>query len=197
MGCCTSIEAVSSNSCDTIVEKTRIDVSTQSDSNKNDSNKNDLDKIESYIKTDCDYRHSIGSKIDVEKQLKMQRIEIICMGCFISSIKNNSDIEILVRDKFLEGGKYRPDLIYRKGKRIYHVEIDENAHGSYDKEKEEERYGFIKNYCRTNYNSYNLVRFNPNVYGKLQTEFDKRRIAEQFANLLNNIDGLIKYENEK
>ena len=127
--------------------------------------------INRYILEDCSIRHKHGSNINEEKQLRIQRIEIICMGCFL--YKNRSAI--------------------RNG----NVEIDENSHSGYDKEKEINRYEIIKDYCQDKYNSYTLIRFNPNVYGKLDTVDMKLNIATQFNNLLNNIDGLIAFEKQK
>lgn len=154
--------------------------------------------IQRYIEEDCNFRKLNGSSISIDKQTKIQRIEIICMGCFLyknrESLQNHK-LEIIIRDKFLDDTKYRPDLLFRRNGKIYHIEIDENSHSGYDKDKEKERYEVIKNYCITKYGSYKLIRFNPNVYGKIDTEQEKIEIAEQFANLLNNIDGLLYYEN--
>lgn len=185
MGCCGS-------SC---VDENNVSLSEDVGVNK------DSLLIQQYIKEDCDFRKSKGSSINFDKQSKIQRIEIICMGCFLSRsrelIKENK-IEILFRDNAIEGTKYRPDLLFRKnyGKdfKIYHIEIDENSHSGYDDEKERNRYSTIKDYCLTRYGSYNLIRFNPNVYGKLETEHDKLIMAEQFASLLSGADGLIYFE---
>lgn len=162
-------------------------------------NIDDNELIRLYITEDCNYRKSNGSNINLDKQLKMERIEIICMGCFLyrnRELINNHTIEIIIRDKSINNMKYRPDLIYRYRNKIYHIEIDENSHSGYDKSKEEERYKQIKDYCISTYNSYNLIRFNPNVYGKLEKINDKLHIAEQFTNLLCNIDGLLLFEHE-
>ena len=159
----------------------------------------DLYIIEKYIIEDCNFRKNNGSLINVDKQLRLQRIEIICMGCFLCKNKdliNKNDIEILIRDKSIGETKFRPDLIYKKYGKVYHIEIDENSHSGYDKNKEFDRYGIIKSYCITNYGSYNLIRFNPNVYGKLDDEKSKLRIANQFYNLLDNIDGLLQFEKQ-
>lgn len=159
----------------------------------------DHSTIEKYITEDCNFRRNNGSLINVDKQLLLQRIEIICMGCFLYKNKDlidKHDIEILIRDKSIGETKFRPDLIYKKYGKIYHVEIDENSHSGYDKDKELNRYESIKSYCLTNYGSYNLIRFNPNVFGKLDDEKSKLRIADQFYNLLNNIDGLLQFEKQ-
>ena len=156
--------------------------------------------INRYILEDCSIRHKHGSNINEEKQLRIQRIEIICMGCFLyknRSAIRNGNVEILVRDKTINNTKVRPDLIFKRNERIFHVEIDENSHSGYDKEKEINRYEIIKDYCQDKYNSYTLIRFNPNVYGKLDTVDMKLNIATQFNNLLNNIDGLIAFEKQK
>lgn len=179
MGCCNSIDK---------------------NDNDNDVTSSDYSTIEKYIVEDCNFRKNNGSSINVDKQLRLQRIEIICIGCFLyknMDLINTNDIEILIRDKSIEGTKFRPDLIYKKHGKVYHVEIDENSHTGYDKNKEFDRYETIKSYCITNYGSYNLVRFNPNVYGKLDDEKSKLRIADQFFNLLNNIDGLLQFEKQK
>lgn len=156
--------------------------------------------IEKYITEDCNFRKNNGSSINLDRQLKLQRIEIICIGCFL--YKNRDlikahEIEILIRDKSIGETKYRPDLIYKKRGRVYHIEIDENSHSGYDEYKESNRYETIKSYCIANYGSYNLIRFNPNVYGKLDDEKSKLKISDQFANLLNNIDGLLQFEKQK
>lgn len=156
--------------------------------------------IEKYITEDCNFRRNNGSSINLDKQLKLQRIEIICIGCFLyknRDLINNHEIEILIRDKCIGETKYRPDLIYTKYGKVYHVEIDENSHSGYDKNEESNRYETIKSYCITNYGSYNLIRFNPNVYGKLNDEQSKLKISHQFFNLLNNIDGLLQFEKQK
>lgn len=155
--------------------------------------------IEKYITEDCNFRKNNGSSINLDKQLRIQRIEIICMGCFLYKNKDlidKHDIEILIRDKVIGETKYRPDLIYKKHGKVYHIEIDENSHSGYDKDKESDRYEIIKSYCITTYGSYNLIRFNPNVYGKLDDEKSKLKIADQFVNLLNNIDGLLQFEKQ-
>ena len=41
-----------------------------------------------------------------------------------------------------------------------------------------------------------LIHNNPNVFGKLDDEKSKLRIADQFYNLLNNIDGLLQFEKQ-
>ena len=87
------------------------------------------DLIEKYIAEDCNFRKNNGSSINIEKQLKMQRIEIICMGCFLYKNKRlieSHDIEVLFRDKSIGDANFRPDLIYKKHGKLYHVEIDEN-----------------------------------------------------------------------
>lgn len=173
MGCCGSIDSVTPTS--------------------------ELQIIEIYINEDCEFRRNNGSQINVDKQLKMQRIEIICMGCFLyknRDLINNHKIEVLVRDKSIGETKFRPDLIYRKNGKVYHVEIDEKSHSGYEKNKEKDRYEIIKSHCITNYGSYNLIRFNPNVFGKIDTEKSKLIIADQFYNLLNNIDGLLLFEKQ-
>lgn len=154
--------------------------------------------IEKYITEDCEFRRKNGSSIDIVKQLEKQRIEIICMGCFLFKNKKLIDegkIKVLIRDKAIDGTKYRPDLIFERSGKIYHVEIDENKHDEYDKEKEKERYEVIKNYCLTNFGSYNLIRFNPNVHDKRFVGVDsKLNIAEEFNYLLSGIDGLLMFE---
>lgn len=157
------------------------------------------DLIEKYITEDCNFRKNNGSSINVEKQLKMQRIEIICMGCFLYKNKRlieSHDIEVLFRDKSIGDANFRPDLIYKKHGKLYHVEIDENSHSGYDKDKETTRYEAIKYYCISNYGSYNLIRFNPNVYGKLEDEKSKINISNQFFNLLNSVDCLLEFERQ-
>ena len=160
----------------------------------------DKKTIDKYIIEDCNFRKNNGSLVDINKQLKLQRIEIICIGCFLYKNRNlidNNEIEILFRDKSIGDTKFRPDLIYKKYDKVYHVEIDENSHSGYDKCKEVNRYETIKSYCITTYGSYNLIRFNPNVYGKLDDEKSKLKITNQFFNLLNNIDGLLQFEKTK
>ena len=184
MGCCGSVD-VNEN------------VNEKSNELENINNLDDSTLIQTYIEEDCNFRKSIGSNINLEKQSKKQRIEIICMGCFLYKNKEmiqNNKLEILVRDNVIQNTKYRPDLIFRRNNRVFHIEIDENSHSNYDKDKEQERYQTIKNYCLTRYGTYNLIRFNPNVYGKLDSEHDKVVIAEQFALLLSNIDGLLLFE---
>ena len=160
----------------------------------------DHSTIEKYIIEDCNFRKNNGSSINLDKQLKLQRIEIICIGCFLYKNRDLIDaheIEILIRDKSIGETKFRPDLIYKKHGKVYHIEIDENSHSGYDKYKESNRYETIKSYCISNYGSYNLIRFNPNVYGKLNDEKSKLKISDQFFNLLNNIDGLLQFEKQK
>ena len=155
------------------------------------------DVVTEYITTDCEYRKSKGSEINTETQIRLQRIEIICMGCFECRNKEsiqNETIKILFRDNAIANTKYRPDLIFMRKGKLYHVEIDENSHSGYDRQKEAERHNLIRNYCISNYGSYNLIRFNPHCYGKLDTLNDKLNIAEQFNHLLLGIDGLLMYE---
>lgn len=153
--------------------------------------------IQKYITEDCNFRRSNGSSIDLSKQLKMERIEIICMGCFLYNNKElieNKQIEILFRDRTIANTKYRPDLMFRQNGKVYHVEINENSHSGYDKTKEQERHDTIKSFCLATFGTYKLIRFNPHVFGKLENEHDKMVIANQFSNLLSSIQGLLSFE---
>ncbi len=188
MGCCNSKSTTNS----TIDDDNQISLPSIASASTPALTSSPEQIINNYITADCVFRQRNGSAIDTQKQINKQRIEIICMGCFL--YHNQQNINVLFRDCAIGGTKYRPDLIFIRGKKLYHVEIDENKHAAYDKTKEDERHAIIKTYCLQHYGTYRLVRFNPHTYGKLDTVESKLDIAEQFNRLLSNIDGLLMFE---
>ena len=148
-----------------------------------------IDKIQTFIKTDVNIRLNRGGKIDMSTQLKNERIEIICMGCLEYSLP---DMEILFRDQKIPNTNYRPDLIFKRNNEIFYIEIDERKHKSYDKNKEEERYNTIEKYCRDNYGSFKIIKFNPNEYISSNSDSPKNKFnaATQFVMLIKSINGL-------
>ena len=157
-------------------------------------NKIELDK---YITVDCIVKINLGSKVNIETQLRKQRIEVICIGRFLS---DNPQLNVLYRDRKLPSANFRPDLVYNIDGKIYHVEIDEMNHNQYEKQNESNRYNLIKEYFIAIYGNYRLIRYNPNYHIKKFNKddsisiSDKLNIAREFSLLLNNIMGLTKFE---
>ena len=150
-------------------------------------------QIQTYIKKDVLIRMGRGGKIDLQTQMKNERIEIILMGCLESNI---SDMEILFRDQKIQGTSYRPDLIFRRNGSVYYIEIDENKHQSYNKQDEETRLKTIRDYCLSQYGSFRIIKFNPNIYIKSNSDTAKNKYAAAiaFCNLITSIDGLTMYQ---
>lgn len=143
--------------------------------------------IDSYIKSAVDYRNSKGGRCNLEKQLKHQRLELICVGRFIQENNAKNKYEILSYDQRLDvdGKRYRPDLILKDvaTRMIVHVEIDEFAHSAYNDKDEAERERVIEKHFR--YQNYQRIRFNPNAYSS------KLEMAIAFSQLLLANDGLL------
>lgn len=157
--------------------------------------------IDDYITKDVLLRKSRGSEMSLDTQLRMRRIEIICMGCLEYELNPEC---IICRDEYIKGDvpesirKYRPDLIFYKNvgnkKVIYHIEIDENAHKGYDNEAESVREESLRNYFNEQCDVYKLIRFNPNVLLRKGVKDDKMMmiVANQFKNIVLNADCVMK-----
>lgn len=149
--------------------------------------------INGYIKSAVEYRNEHGGKCDLQKQLRMQRLEVICVGAFIELNNSTNKYVILSYDSFIPNTnmKYRPDLILQDldTNMIVHVEIDEKAHSGYDPVAEEVRENEISNHFKKY--EYMCIRFNPNKYS------NKLEMAVKFAQLLNSNDGIIYVKHRK
>lgn len=143
--------------------------------------------IDSYIKTAVEYRNSKGGRCNLEKQLKHQRLELICIGRFIQENRQANKYDILSYDQRIDidGKRYRPDLILKDTvtHMIVHVEIDEFAHSAYNDNDEATREQVIERHFR--YQNYQRIRFNPNAYSS------KLEMAIAFSQLLLANDGLL------
>lgn len=166
-----------------------------------------------YITTDVKMRNSRGRKMTIDTQLRNQRIEVICIGCYLSSLGYSvdgirdetisSNVNVLYRDECIKDSnlpeelkKYRPDLVITKtvGTRtlVYHVEIDENGHGGYNTDDEVKREGLIRGYFTNKFDEYKLIRFNPHAICKNSTINEKLLVAEKFKDMMNSVDGIIR-----
>lgn len=156
----------------------------------NSKSKNIEKNIEKYIKTTVKWRNNHGSKMNLSKQLKKKRVEVIMVGKFLldNSKLKIPKYEILFIDSKLPGSEknFRPDLIIKNKSimEIIHIEIDEFDHTNYSKSNELERNKFIENYFKINYPRYNYkrLRFNPNVFT------NKLDMAKSFSKILMNQD---------
>lgn len=149
--------------------------------------------INGYIKSAVEYRNEHGGKCDLQKQLRMRRLEVICVGAFIQLNNSTNKYDILSYDTFIPNTnmKYRPDLILQDldTNMIVHVEIDEKAHSGYDPIAEEARENEIAKHFKKF--EYMCIRFNPNKYS------NKLEMAVKFAQLLNSNDGIIYVKHRK
>ena len=148
------------------------------------------DVVHDFITKDVSIRRKRGGSINLETQLKNERIELILMGCLETNLP---DMEILFRDQKLPTANYRPDLIFKLNGNVYYIEIDEDAHRGYDQAKDNVRSAAINDYCIGAYGSYRLIRFNPNEY-ELKTAKNKYDAAMHFYHLVSSIDGLIQFQ---
>ena len=143
--------------------------------------------ISEYITATVNWRNQHGGDVNLEKQLKNKRPELICVGAFIQSNESWDQYEILYIDSKLprSGAPYRPDLIVRSKdtNSIIHVEIDEYAHRSYNADKERIRREFIDDYFSNE--KYQCFHFNPNVYN------NPIKMANSFVQLMRGAEGLI------
>lgn len=147
----------------------------------------ELSAIESYIRTAVEFRNNGSGNCDIAKQLKLQRLEMICVGAFIQQNNKTNKYSIISFDNKLPGSDfpYRPDLILRNNKNntILHVELDEDKHRNYNKDEERVRMEMIDEYFSKD--KYMLIRFNPSIYE------NKFEMAEQFTKLINSVDALL------
>lgn len=143
--------------------------------------------VKEYITATVNWRNQHGGNLDLERQLRKQRLEMICLGAFILSNEAWKQYEIISIDTKLPrtDAPYRPDMIARSKltNRIIHVEIDENGHRGYDEEKEHRRSEYIEEYFYED--KYSCFHFNPNVYK------NPVQMANSFTQLMRGVDGLI------
>lgn len=156
--------------------------------------------VEQCIRAAVNYRNSHGGRCDLSKQLRMKRIELICVGLFIIINKIDPKYEIISYDKVLfkdDGKTIRPDLVLKSliSDMIVHVEIDEHGHSGYHHDDEIKRENAIADFYKrgSTCKEFMRIRFNPDVYT------NPVEAALKFTQLLYINDGLInaqvvKYE---
>lgn len=103
----------------------------------------------------------INNKIINNKDIKYKQKNVYE---FVSSIYTNHEI---IYDKTLNVNTkslYRPDIQIIFNDFIIIIEIDENQHSQYDKQKEKERLDTLKNDCNNNGKQLVIIKFNPDSY---------------------------------
>lgn len=148
----------------------------------------DEDKlIEDYITATVNWKNQHGGSVNLDKQLKKQTPEFICIGAFIISNNQWNRFNIVSIDNKLPNtdAPYKPDLIIQNKEtgRIIHVEIDENNRRDAYDENEKIRSMTIEEYF--NDDAYVCFHFNPNVYGNLID------MANAFTHLMRGCEGLV------
>lgn len=153
--------------------------------------------INSFITSCVAWRNSHKGNCNLDKQLKLKRLEMICIGAFIQSNKNFKKYKILGIDMSINqifnkkfDFSFRPDLLllHKETNQIIHVEIDEYGHKKYEHENEIERKNKLKSAITELFPNYKLIRFNPNIYE------NRVEMANAFAQFLNVCDGIITVE---
>jgi very-short-patch-repair endonuclease len=79
----------------------------------------------------------------------------------VASILKHHNIPVCAHNKVLQGTKYRPDFIIRKGSTVVVVEVDEHAHERYDKHREKIREELVSKRLNDMGHDVYVLRFDP------------------------------------